>query len=158
MFYQHTYFFVCFAFFVPYEWLGDSQYLKWRLEEHTETEIYMYHFAHYMNQYGLNEKDINQENSLKKILETKGVSLEDLPKEHIVLNYDTMSKEDKMKKELSDRCQHYEGKIEYYKKHIFSLEENIRISQRYIKSLEDAVASQKQYIENLEKALGLPSS
>lgn len=140
--------FVCFNFFIPYELLGDEEYLRWRLEYPSEFEIYRKSLEYHFNKIGLTISQKNENEISSKIIEAKGKNVEQLDKEPVELSYDNIYPEN-MKSILSESI-HLKEKIKYYEKHVEALEENIRITSNYVKSLENAVDSQKQYISNLE--------
>lgn len=47
--------FVCFGFYIPYECLGNFEYMRWRLKNPSEMEIYIHNLNYYMEKFSLND-------------------------------------------------------------------------------------------------------
>ncbi len=47
--------FFIFSFLVPMELACDTDYIRWRLENPSEDEIYLYHFDYYLESFGINK-------------------------------------------------------------------------------------------------------
>lgn len=59
--------FVAFAFYIPREFLYDSEYLSWRLSEPSEAEIYMKNLGYYLHCRGLNKEILKKEKTSRWI-------------------------------------------------------------------------------------------
>ena len=66
--------YVAFAYLVPWELLNNISYLRWRIQEPRETDIYLYHLKYYLNCYGLPEAVLEQKGTerLNTILQSRG--------------------------------------------------------------------------------------
>lgn len=60
--------FVAFGSLIPYEFLNDINYLRFRLKRPSQKELYLYHLSYYLKVYGANLDILNSENRLKNLL------------------------------------------------------------------------------------------
>lgn len=67
-----------FAFLAPMELATTEQYLRWRLTDPNEVEIYRRHLDYYLSQYGLDRSvfGLSEEETVLKILSARSASLE----------------------------------------------------------------------------------
>lgn len=67
-----------FAFLAPMELATTDKYLRWRLTDPNEAEIYQYHLDYYLSRYGLDRSvfELPEEKAVLKILSARGAPLE----------------------------------------------------------------------------------
>lgn len=71
--------FVAFAVLIPFELLGNVEYLRYRLRKPKETELYMYHLKYYFEVYGGNITILDSEDRLKKLINLRLEGIESQP-------------------------------------------------------------------------------
>lgn len=64
--------YVAFCYLIPYELLDNVAYLRFRLSNPSEEEIYNYHLNYYLSGYGLTRDMLEQEDRLSVILQARG--------------------------------------------------------------------------------------
>ena len=63
--------FYAIGYLVPYEYMLDLSYLKWRLTEPSEEEIYLRHLEYYLGKYGLKSDDAYDNSLFNRILSAR---------------------------------------------------------------------------------------
>lgn len=76
--------FVVFGYFVPWQFLRDEEYIRWRLTKPSEIEIYKKHLSYYLTQRGLDLSIFqqNKDDRLEVILKNQNVKLNATIKNH----------------------------------------------------------------------------
>lgn len=64
--------FVAFSYLIPYEFLNNPEYIRFRLSKPAETDIYRYHLYYYFNVLGINSDILEKEDKLSVIMQAKG--------------------------------------------------------------------------------------
>ncbi len=60
--------FFVFSFLVPFDLAYEEEYLRWRLSNPSEKEIYMFHLEYYMKKFGLTEEWLKQDSATRLTL------------------------------------------------------------------------------------------
>lgn len=69
--------FVAFAYLIPYEFLDNLEYIRFRLSKPSEEEIYKYHLNYYLNTYNLKKEVIEERNRLQIIMQARKEEISD---------------------------------------------------------------------------------
>ena len=138
--------FIAFGYLVPFEMLKSINYLRWRLSNPGEAEIYRYHLAYYLNCLQVPEEvlDMPSQERFAAILKHRGTALEeDIPLQDIPI----WMKKDEVSR-LNISLNRLERRYEHLKK---QKEEEIRAllnsrSYRYTRPLRDALAVVRRFL------------
>ena len=91
--------FTVFGYFVPWEFLCDINYIKWRLTNPTEIEIYKKHMNFYLNKRGLDDEifNFNEGDALDYILSKQNIKADEnkkaVSKPTLLDSYNILNKE-----------------------------------------------------------------
>lgn len=69
--------FVAFSYLIPYEFLNNADYIRFRLSKPTEAEIYRYHLDYYLNVCKLKRDILEEKNRLQIIMQVRGYEEDD---------------------------------------------------------------------------------
>ena len=68
--------FVAFSYLIPYELLEDVDYIRYRLTNPSEDDIYNFHLNYYLNRLGLKRKVVEEQDRLHSLLRARGYEKE----------------------------------------------------------------------------------
>lgn len=117
--------FFVFAYLIPYDYLTDVEYIRWRLTEPSEHEIYMRHLTYYMGKKGLPLTLLDQKGKtrLRKMLDAQAIDWAK-PLHNIAKNTEFYIKEEVWKTD-ADRVKDLEIILEKLQKQHQDLQEEM---------------------------------
>jgi hypothetical protein len=155
--------YVVFAYLIPYELMLDVDYLRWRLTNPTETEIYNYNLNYYLSCRGIDSNILDEKGieRLRKMLLVQGFDLSGKciqNDENAIVCSSNINNESNSSIELNKKVQYIENKInilnikheELQSTYQNQLAETSRLRESYEKLYEEYSQKCNEY-EKIEK-------
>jgi hypothetical protein len=147
--------FVVFGYLIPYELLIDVKYLRWRLTNPSEIEIYNYHLDYYLSCRGVDKKllGLPPEQRLYALLESQGFDADGKTLKNKKANKELIFilKRVENLSEKNIQVKYLFNKVYQNIQKNKELENGLKWHQENDKSMENALKGKDEYIEGLKE-------